>query len=439
MSMPPQQDTVAAWSERLARCVLTFCIDGADALMTALLKGTPTAAQVVVQLSALLQEVSPVQAQHARDELTRMFIDGTTQWGGQLTPQGMKAFDRALARWQHRLATLPSWNTDELRDMFTMHDTQWVITPQDPWWPAHLDDLSLRADYAPPLCLWGRGDPQALITCDEPLGIVGSRGVKDYGRQVANELAYDAASHGHTIISGGAMGTDACAHWGALHAMDAVGSAQAGRTIAVFAGGLNHIGPACNMQLFDAICEHHGALISELCPTTIPEGRRFLLRNRIIAALCPILVVAQARLRSGALNTARWAADLNREIYAVPGMITAPDHAGCNALIRDHQAILLTQRDTTDWCHAAHLPIQVAPVTEQSQEESHTLVAAIPQDTMHPQHTEACEDIPHAIPDDPVCHGVLAAIRALQQAHIVITPTTLLDWIEQHDATMHPV
>ena len=122
---------------------------------------------------------------------------------------------------------------------------------------------------------------------------------------------------GHLVVSGGALGTDAAAHWGAVKAMDEMSAALAGRTVAVFAGGLNHIGPKSNQNLFEQIESHSGALISELCPGTVPEARRFLLRNRLIAALSSTLIVAQARARSGALNTAGWANELNRNLFAV--------------------------------------------------------------------------------------------------------------------------
>ena len=91
------------------------------------------------------------------------------------------------------------------------------------------------------------------------------------------------------------MGADAAAHRGALDAMRAYGIGRAGRTVAVFAGGLNHIGPKSNERLFETIISHSGALISELCPGTAPEARRFLIRNRLIAALSSSLIVAQAR------------------------------------------------------------------------------------------------------------------------------------------------
>lgn len=154
------------------------------------------------------------------------------------------------------------------------------------------------------------------------------------------------------------MGTDAAAHWGALNALHGRMPANVGRTVAVFAGGLNHIGPMRNRTLFERIEAQGGALISELCPGTIPEARRFLLRNRIIAAMSSTLIVTQARLRSGALNTAGWACELLREVYAVPGDINQPCNAGCNKMIGDHRAMILCAATSTeDICHERHKPV----------------------------------------------------------------------------------
>ena len=200
--------------------------------------------------------------------------------------------------------------------------------------------------------------------------VVGSRGVSEYGRQSAHELAKQAARAGHLIVSGGALGTDAAAHWGAIQAMDEIGTPLAGRTVAVFAGGLNYIGPKSNERLFETIINHSGALISELCPGTVPEARRFLIRNRLIAALSSTLIVAQARARSGALNTAGWANELNRRVFAVPGDVTMPHNTGCNRLIQEGQAsIICSLTDIDEFCHAAHRP-QSADAADNDDEPS---------------------------------------------------------------------
>lgn len=164
------------------------------------------------------------------------------------------------------------------------------------------------------------------------------------------------------------MGTDAAAHWGVIQAMDEIGAPLAGRTVAVFAGGINHIGPKSNERLFETIISHSGALISELCPGTAPEARRFLIRNRLIAALSSSLIVAQARARSGALNTAGWAGELNRRVFAVPGDVTMPHNTGCNRLIQEGRAnIICSLTDIDEFCHASHRPQPVVIDGEQTE------------------------------------------------------------------------
>lgn len=117
------------------------------------------------------------------------------------------------------------------------------------------------------------------------------------------------------------------------------------------------MGPLRNRDLFQSMERQGGALISEMHPETIPEGRRFLLRNRIIAALSSTIVVAQARHRSGALNTANWGAELGREVYAAPGRIDTPENIGCNRLIHQGKAtLLISATDITGLCHPPHRP-----------------------------------------------------------------------------------
>ncbi|MSS12089.1 DNA-processing protein DprA [Bifidobacterium tsurumiense] len=331
--------------ETLARAALTYCLDGADAIMHATLLGAGSAISVLQHIRDIPHAWSSKDSdlQSAPDsvkQLEQAFYAGLATWGKRVTKQASQAFMRSLRSWHRRSLTAVRLQDNTFLNWISAEGAQWIIGPHSALWPTSLQDLSLRGDWAPPLCLWGRGDPIALNACSSPLAIVGSRGVNTYGHTSARALAFEASKNGHTVISGGALGSDAAAHWGTIAAQEDYGS-QAGATIAVFAGGLNHIGPKSNLRLFDAIVEHGGALLSEMCPGTIPQARRFLLRNRIIASLASTIVVSQARLRSGAINTAGWANELNRKVYAIPGNIDMPHNAGCNRLVHDGKAILL--------------------------------------------------------------------------------------------------
>ena len=343
--------------DMLARCLLTLCIDDADIMMAALLKGTATR-DVLAALAMSMEDMPAAVRAEGMRTLERDLALGIARWGCTVRPRTRERFAQAVERWRARLASLPSEEPDALRAWLTADGAYTVLTPDDDAWPSGLADLDVRSDHAPPACLWVRGDVHALTACAEPVAIVGSRGMNDYGREVTSALAEAACLDGHTVVSGGAMGVDAAAHWAAVRAA----GPSAGRTVAVFAGGLGHLGPSCNERLFAAIEQAGGALVSELCPDTPPLAHRFLLRNRLIAAMAASVVVTQARLRSGALNTARWANELNRRLYAVPGDVTVPSNAGCNMLIRDHRAILLADaRAADECCHPSHAPSAAGP------------------------------------------------------------------------------
>jgi DNA processing protein len=150
---------------------------------------------------------------------------------------------------------------------------------------------------------------------------------------VAGEFGYQVAERAWTVVSGGAYGIDAAAHRGAL----AVG----GTTIAVLACGPDVAYPPGNAQLIDRIAAQ-GLLLSELPLQEHPNRFRFVLRNRVIAALTRGTVVVEAALRSGALSTARRARDLNRHVMGVAGPVTSELSAGVHALIRSGAATLVT-------------------------------------------------------------------------------------------------
>lgn len=403
--------TLTIGTQTLALATLTCCLDGADAIMVAALKGVDGDAAALLRLivDARPREVQGSRAGAARRALDDVFAVGLARWGRQRTTRAMQAFHTALAGWHRRLARLESLDPVDLERRLTAHGTQWIIDPSSPFWPTQLADLSIRKDWAPPLCLWGVGDPAALTSCSKPVAVVGSRGVNEYGRALARGFGERAALAGHLVVSGGAMGADAAAHWGALAAMDRSPDRTAvGRTVAVFAGGLDLAGPQCNRRMFEAIVEHGGALVSELPPGTVPEGRRFLLRNRIIAALASTVVVTQARLRSGALNTANWAAELNREVYAAPGDAGTPHNAGCNRLIHDNRAILLLSASAEGVCHPAHAPV----------------LPAVPS----PVPSESCGDS-DAERDggDAMCRSVAAALRRCRRDRVAASVTAVAE------------
>lgn len=180
--------------------------------------------------------------------------------------------------------------------------------------------------------------PKNRLKC---VAIVGSRKNTSYGEEVAYRAAYEAARAGAVVISGLAYGIDSIAHRGALDA--------GGITIAVLGTPIDRVYPAAHRGLAREIIEKGGAVISEYPKGAFPAGgqemrARFLERNRIIAGLSDVVLVAEAAAKSGSLNTAMHALDTGKDLMSVPADITRINSAGCNKLI-SQGAIPYTEPD----------------------------------------------------------------------------------------------
>lgn len=200
------------------------------------------------------------------------------------------------------------------------------LIPEDNEWPIQLNDLAV-----PPVGVFVKGNIEALS--QQSLAIVGTRNPTPYGTRAAQEFAAGFVDREWAIVSGGAYGIDSAAHKGALVAE--------GVTIAVTASGLDSPYPAGNQRLFEEIIEN-GAIITEYLPGVVARPHRFLVRNRLIAALSKATLVVEAAFRSGSLRTARDAAELARPVMALPGPITSPTSEGCHRLIGERSAELVT-------------------------------------------------------------------------------------------------
>ena len=205
------------------------------------------------------------------------------------------------------------------------------ITPEDNDWPISLADLA-----TPPIGLVITGDRSVLLKLDKSISIVGSRQPTNYGLQLSYSLASQASLTQLVVVSGGAYGIDTASHQGAL----SVG----GLSIAVLAGGINRLYPLENQKLFKDITKS-GLLISEVMPNTESKPYRFLIRNRLIAALSRSTVVVEAKFISGSIRTARDAAEIFRPVFAIPGPVTSPLSEGCHRLIAERVADIATSLD----------------------------------------------------------------------------------------------
>jgi DNA processing protein len=209
--------------------------------------------------------------------------------------------------------------------------------------PSYLPHEQLEAIRAPrPLdaafeALWATGSPEGLRL--PTVAVVGTRAATPYGRRLARSFGRDLAAAGCCVISGLAVGIDAAAHEGALDG--------GGPTVGVLGGGHARFFPSRNAALAERMIVAGGAVLSPYPPHQIAQPFQFLQRNGIVAALADAVVVIEAPARSGALNTASWAAG-RVPVLAVPGDVDRRHVQGCLALIRDGATLARTAADVLE-------------------------------------------------------------------------------------------
>lgn len=275
----------------------------------------------------------------ARLKLFTAISPGDSFWAQEIATRGAQDVYEAIldgARYQRHKDLnwlqndLLSLNLNRLREELSASKCEF-ITPVDLDWPASLDDLSM-----PPIGLLIKGDRKALFDISSSISIVGSRQPSNYGVEMTRKIAESFINSGYCIVSGGAYGIDTTAHLSAV--------TNNGVTISVLAGGFNHLYPKENIDLFEKICDR-GLLISEVMPNIRSQPFRFLVRNRLIAAISKATVVVEAAYVSGSIRTARDAAEILRPVFAVPGPITSPLSDGCHRLIAERVAEIATSVD----------------------------------------------------------------------------------------------
>ena len=292
--------------------------------------------------------------------------------GEQLGRLGQRALDGLAARLD---ACDPRRDLDTL-DLLGVR----VICPGDDEWPEGLDwhPTVITGDVkamAPPFVLFAKGPHHLREVSASSAAVVGARAGTAYGLEVAKTLGFELAEAGVAVVSGGAYGIDAAAHRGAL-------AAQAAPTVAVLACGLDRVYPRGNDRLIDQI-GREGVLLSELLPGFGVTRLRFLVRNRVVAAVTQGTVVVEAAERSGSLSTAGRAADLGRHVVAVPGSVLSQQSIGTHALIRTGCPLVTSAAEVLDvlgpiGTHLAGTPRGTVHPRDRLEEQTRRILDAMP-------------------------------------------------------------
>ncbi|WP_343336194.1 DNA-processing protein DprA [Streptomyces sp. SID8016] len=287
----------------------------------------------------------PESARSARAALTRVLEPGDERAGRWLRQLGPDELLRRFTAEDGSAERLPGMTAARLggyrlraaaadpgRDLATVAEAGGrFVCPGDREWPSQLDDLG----DARPVGLWVRGRPDLRLWSLRSVAVVGARACTPYGAHMAATLGSGLAERGWVVVSGAAFGVDGAAHRGVL--------AAGGATTAVLACGVDVAYPRGHAELLGRMVEQ-GLVVAELPPSAHPTRSRFILRNRVIAALTRGTVVVEAALRSGSLATARQAQRLGRFAMGVPGPATSGLSSGVHELLRG-EGVLVTDAD----------------------------------------------------------------------------------------------
>lgn len=205
--------------------------------------------------------------------------------------------------------------------------------------------------YDPPTLLYYRGN--ASLNASKVIAVVGTRGKTDYGKQLTEKLITDLQEQQVLVVSGLALGIDAVAHKASIkHHLP---------TVAVMAQGLDKIYPSEHTALAKDILKEQGGLLTEFRSKTKPDKHNFPSRNRVVAGMSDATIVVETDIKGGSMITAELAAGYNRDVFAFPGRTTDTKSSGCNELIKNNKAMLLTGAsdiiDILGWAEKKIVPV----------------------------------------------------------------------------------
>jgi DNA processing protein len=284
------------------------------------------------------------------------------------------------------------------------HNDVWYVASVDPDYPVLLQQLENA-----PIVLYGKGEKAILSPkrrgesqTDIYIGVVGTRKITGYGRQVTEMITRELVDAGCIIVSGLALGVDAVAHTATM--------GEGGKTIAVLGSGVDVCHPTSNAGIYQRIITGGGAVMSEYPLGEPPSKGSFPSRNRIIAGLSHGIVVTEGAADSGALITAEDALKIGRNVYAVPGPITSSLSVGPNALLAKGAKLVTSGKDILQEFHMAngHYPLSKKKEITGETEEEQMILDLLQRETL------LFDEIVRRTGFDPSKTGVLLSLMEMK-------------------------